>query len=184
MNRAEFSWSKAVEFKSSVVTTYALDSSTRPPGLALVKSRKLDLPLSSGLPAAPCFSAAEMRHNFAVWALERDAVSRRRLHLYYCVRCKWAFSVDDRRGSATPVDPNGNPIQAAEAAERLATFSSGPCPAFSRLIENRAFTQTAMPILTFREFFLALLEFWKARFRRWHQSLSPRRKQIHGSAGT
>jgi CheY-like chemotaxis protein len=64
---------------------------------------------------------------------------------YYCVRCKWAFRVDDRSGSVTPLDSNGNPIQELEAADRLATFGVGPCPVFTRLTGNARVTQVVPP---------------------------------------
>lgn len=163
----------------------ASDISTGLGGLTLVKTRKPALP-PKRRPGVPGFSAAEIRHNFALWALEQDPGSKRRLHLYYCIRCKWAFSVDDRRGVVTPVDSSGKPIQGAEAAQRLATFSSGPCPVFNLTRERRR-TQKVVPIANFRErlaaFLMARREVWKARFLRWHQAWLPRRERLHESAG-
>jgi hypothetical protein len=176
-----------VEFKSNVAAPrVSLDSRVPFRGLTLVNSHKPKAAERNTRPADPPFSAAEMRHNFAIWALEKDAASTRRLHLYYCVRCKWAFSVDDRRGLVTPVDPNGKAINGVEAAQRLATFSSGPCSVFNGLIERHRFTQEFTPIDTFRarlvEFFSFFGEVCKARFRQWRHFLSPRKRQIHGSA--
>jgi hypothetical protein len=155
-----------VELKSHVVQT-APDSNVRFPGLALVKPRKQGLSRRHARSGAPIFSAAEMRHNFAIWASEKDARSQRRLHLYYCLSCKWAFSVDDRRNSVVPLDLNGNPIQGAEAADRLATFGLGPCPVFSRLTEDRRLTQEVTPLKTFRGRLAALIlggcRAWKAK---------------------
>lgn len=96
----------------------------------------------------PIFSSAQMRHNFAIWALERDAAWGRRLHVYYCVRCRWAFSVDDRSGAVDPVGGDGNPIEGSAAATRLATFAQGPCPAFSALVGSSRLTQKITPFLT------------------------------------
>jgi hypothetical protein len=120
-----------VDFKSYVAAT-RVGSDQKVPfrGLTLVNSRKASTDNRQAWPVGPLFSAAQMRHNFAIWALERSGTSCGRLHLYYCLRCKWAFRVDDRSGSVPPLDLNGNPIQELEAAERLATFGVGPCPAF------------------------------------------------------
>jgi hypothetical protein len=104
-------------------------------------------PLHNRLNASgPPFTSAEMRHNFAIWALDHNEDHKqRRRHLYFCVRCEQAFSVDDRDGSATPLDSRGSPIEAREAARRLKTFSCGPCPAFSRLTRPR-FRSKVTPI--------------------------------------
>jgi hypothetical protein len=148
--------SKTVELKSHVVQT-AADSNVRFRGLTLVKPHKPVLSLRRKRSGIPIFSSAEMRHNFAIWALEPDAASGRRLHVYYCLSCKWVFSVEDRRYSVTPLDLNGNPIQGAEAAEKLTTFALGPCPVFSRLTEDRRVTQEVTPLETFRGRLAALI---------------------------
>jgi hypothetical protein len=138
--------SKAVDFKSYIAAT-RVGSDKRVPfrGLSLVNSRKPKTDNRQAWPKSQVFSAAEMRHNFAIWALEKSGTSGRQLHLYYCVRCKWAFRVDDRSGSVTPLDSNGNPIQELEAADRLATFGVGPCPVFTRLTGNARVTQVVPP---------------------------------------
>jgi len=164
-----------VELKSHVVRT-ALDSNVPFRGLALVKHRKPELSRKPAPSGAPIFSPSEMRHNFAIWALETDAASGRRLHLYYCLRCKWSFRVEDRWTvvTVTPLDENGSAIQSSEAAERLATFGLGPCPAFSRLTAGPRLTQEVTPSEMFRGRLAALISAgrraWKVRVWRGHQS--------------
>jgi hypothetical protein len=150
--------SKAVDFKSYIAAT-SVGSDKRVPfhGLTLVDSRKPKAGNRQAPPAAPVFSAAQMRHNFAIWALEKSGTSRHQLHLYYCVRCKWAFQVDDRNGLVTPLDPNGKPLQQSEAADRLATFGVGPCPVFTRLNESARVTQVVTRREALRARFAALL---------------------------
>jgi hypothetical protein len=166
--------SKAVELKSHVVRI-APNSNLPFRGLGLVKLRKPELSQKREPSGAPIFSPAEMRHNFAIWALETDTVSKRRLHLYYCLRCKWTFRVDDRWTvvTVTPLDTNGSPIQTSEAAQRLATFGLGPCSAFSRLTANPRLTQEAARLETFRGRLAALISAgrraWKARVWRHRQ---------------
>jgi hypothetical protein len=131
-----------VDYKVDLATSRAgLDNRVLFRGLALVSPRKPKPDDRKAALVGPLFSAAEMRHNFAIWGLEKSATSRRGMHLYYCVRCKWTFQVDDYSASVTPLDENGNPIQNPEAAERLATFGIGPCPAFSGLIGHGRLTQ-------------------------------------------
>jgi len=165
-----------VEFKSNVAPRIGLDSRVPFRGLTLVNSRKPKAADRNARPAGPLFSAAEMRHNFAIWALEKPATSRRRLHLYYCVRCKWAFRVDDYSGSVTPLDQNGNPVREPEAAERLATFGVGPCPVLSRLTGSARLTQvvTRSDVLRGRlaVLFSAMSRIWRRPNRDWRRPAS------------
>jgi hypothetical protein len=116
---------------------------------ALVSSSKVELsPARFGIGRA-AFTLAEMRHNFAIWPVNNHVDHRLKLHLYYCVRCKQAFSVDDWSGCATPVDSQGTPLKGSEAIKRLDTFSCGPCPALSRLTGPRP-TSNLIPIQTVR----------------------------------
>ena len=72
----------------------------------------------------------ERRHSFAIEALPKGEESTSRPYLYMCVRCKWAFRVNDRRGSIVSIDQTGEPLDEPENSRRAATFSFGPCPAF------------------------------------------------------
>jgi hypothetical protein len=131
-----------VDFKSYVAASRAgLDNNVPFRASVLENSRKPKRDDRKGGRADPLFSAAEMRHNFAIWALAKSALSRHQLHLYYCVRCKWAFRIDDNSGLVTPLDENSNPIPGSEAAERLATFGVGPCPVFNRFTTSAQITQ-------------------------------------------
>lgn len=140
--------------------------------LAPVKSSKVEFSPASA--AAPMFTPAETRHNFAIWTSKEDAVSGHEQHLYYCVRCKEAFSVGRRSGSITPLDPQGNAVQGTEAAKRLATFSQGPCPAFSALIASQRLTLKVIPIRTARGRVTKLIlmgrRTWKAVVGQWSRS--------------
>lgn len=124
-----------------------LVTSTMPPAnygsrrLTLVEQPNSKAMKRDGLPAAQTFSAAEMRHHFAIWKLTNDTAANENLQLYFCTRCKWAFSVDGRRALVTPLDGSGNQLAGAAARERLATFAWGPCPIFSRLTQNSRLTQ-------------------------------------------
>jgi hypothetical protein len=153
-----------------------LDSRVPFRGLALVNSGKPNAADRSARPAGPLFSAAGMRHNFAIWALEKSGTSRRHLHVYYCVRCKWGFLVNDHSGLVTPLDQNGNPIREPEAAERVATFGVGPCPVFSRLTGNGRLTQVVAPADVPRgrlaALFYAISRIWKRSNRGWRQPAS------------
>jgi hypothetical protein len=136
-----------------------LRTSLRFPGLSLVQPRKPQ-PASSPIYrncSEPLFSAAEMRHSFAIWALKEHPDSGRRQHLYYCLRCKWSFSVDDRRGSVTPLTSEGTPVEGPSAAARLATFGLGPCPVFATLVAGSRLTQVVTPVDTVRRIISTLV---------------------------
>jgi hypothetical protein len=146
-----FSESRTVELKSYAVAARApLGSNAGFNGLRLIRPRAPERPKRQTQAPSRAFSTAEMRHNFAIWSLDQKAAYGRQLHLYYCLRCKWSFSVDDRRGSVTPLDLNGHPIHGIEAAERLATFSLGPCPVFNHRIGNSRLTQQITAVETIR----------------------------------
>ncbi len=80
-----------------------------------------------------------MRHTFAIRAFEKPGLFKPRPYLYYCIRCKWTFRVNDRRGSVIAVDKAEQPVPAAENAKRIATFAEGPCPGSSQMLSARQF---------------------------------------------
>ena len=164
-----------MEVRSYVTPRIGLDGIERFRGLALVECNGPKRSHNKTCSGGQIFSAAEMRHNFAIWPLEK-AAPRQHLLLYYCVRCKWAFRVDGRRGSVTPVDQNGQPIEGAEAAARLATFGRGPCPVFRRLAGGLRSTQKVAPIVTFSArvgvLISAIRKAWKLSV--WRQRPQPR----------
>lgn len=180
-----------MEFKSNVAA-YSVSLKSEVPfrDLALVNSRKPEAAYKKARSAGSLFSAAETRHNFAIWPLEKSGTSRRRSHLYYCVRCKWAFRVDDS-GSVTSLDQNGNPVREREAAERLATFGVGPCPVFSRLTGSARLTQAVTRREVLRGRFAALLgvmdRIWKAPNRGWRRPVRSARgrtkMEVHSDEG-
>lgn len=135
-------------------------------GLRLIRPRAPERPQRKAQARPPAFSSAEMRHSFAIWSLDEETASGRRLHLYYCLRCKWSFSVDDRRDSVTALDLNGRPVQGIEAAERLATFSLGPCPVFNHWIENSRLTRKIAAAETIRTRLASLLLLLSSPFKR------------------
>jgi hypothetical protein len=163
-----------VEFDcEGVLPRTALDKMARFHRLSLVKSSKVELSPASVGTLGAMFTPAEMRHNFAIWEARQKLPAKRAVHLYYCVRCKQAFSVDDRSGAATPLDPHGDPIQGCEAARRLATFGDGPCPVFSGLIAGPRFTRKVIPIRDGRGRFTRLIlagsRTWKAAVGQWRR---------------
>ena len=165
-----------MESKANVVAARITSDRVPLRGMTLVNPRKPNDDTRNAQPGDPLFSAAEMRHNFAIWTLERSGTSRRRLHLYYCVRCKWAFQVENSTGSVMPLDQNGNPIQEPEAAQRLATFGVGPCPLFGRLTGSARLTQVITDSDVRRgrlaTLFYAMRRIWKTSDRSWRRTAS------------
>jgi hypothetical protein len=140
-----------MDFKSNLAAHQAgLNHRTPLRSLGLVKPRKPRTYNRTPWSIGPAFSASEMRHNFAIWTLERSGASLRHTHVYYCLRCKWTFQVNDSSGTVIPLDQNGLPIEEHEATERLATFGYGPCPVFSRLLGSTRQTKVIPPKEAFR----------------------------------
>ena len=78
-----------------------------------------------------------LRHNFAIWVMgRRPGWFKPQRYMYRCLRCKWAFIVNDEhsgslRVAADTVDPLGK----AEERRRLASFLEGPCPGYEAATE-------------------------------------------------
>jgi hypothetical protein len=139
--------------------------------LALLKSSKVEFSPTSFCSGRSAFTSSEMRHNFAIWAANNHADIRQRRHIYYCIRCKQTFSVDERDGSVSALDSYGHPLKASAAAKRLHTFSGGPCPAFKGLAGSRL-TSKIIPFQRARRFTVlgsAGRRAWKAILAQWHR---------------
>ena len=80
-------------------------------------------------------TTATTGHIFAIRAMEKlPGLFKPRRYLYHCARCKWTFIVNDgRRGSITAVGDGSAKLERDEAARRVATFATGPCPALEIL---------------------------------------------------
>ena len=83
-------------------------------------------------------SSNGLRHNFAIWVMGRKpGFFKPQRYMYRCLRCKWAFMVnDERRGSIRVAADKTGEITAAEAERRLATFEGGPCPGYQTAVEE------------------------------------------------
>jgi hypothetical protein len=77
----------------------------------------------------PPFTSNEMRHHFAIEALDKSGPFRPQPFLYTCVRCNWMFRVNDTRGSVIALDGLGRQFREPENAKRVVTFHRGPCSA-------------------------------------------------------
>jgi hypothetical protein len=124
------------------------------------------------------FTAANTRHNFAIWGIKNNADTRPQRHLYYCIRCKQAFSVDDRGGWVTPLDSQGNAIHGDEAIRRRNTFGGRPCPGLQRSHATTAHVENHTDSLSTRaltELSSAGRRALKARVAHWHQWLKMNR---------
>jgi hypothetical protein len=71
-----------------------------------------------------------LRHNFAIWVMgRRPGWFKPQRYMYRCLRCKWAFMVNDDHSGSVRV-AGDKQISAPEAQRRLATFVEGPCPGY------------------------------------------------------
>jgi hypothetical protein len=76
------------------------------------------------------FTDEEMRHHFAIEALDKPRSFRPQPYLYTCIRCGWIFRINDSRGSIIALDGLGRRLPDPENSKRIATFHGGRCPAF------------------------------------------------------
>lgn len=81
-------------------------------------------------------------HNFAIWVMGRKpGWFKPQRYMYRCLRCKWAFVVnDDYRGSLRIAADRASECTPEEEARRLATFAEGPCPGYQA--ENTPVVET------------------------------------------
>ena len=81
-----------------------------------------------------------LRHNFAIWVMgKRPGFFKPQRYMYRCLRCKWAFMVnEDHRGDLRVARDDGIEVSAKEAQLRLASFESGPCPGYQPAAEQSA----------------------------------------------
>lgn len=68
-----------------------------------------------------------LRHDFIIEDLGQAGWLRPHSYRYYCVRCRWTFLIEGRRGEVTALDEVGAPLPEAENARRISTFALGPC---------------------------------------------------------
>jgi len=93
------------------------------------------------------------RHNFAIWVMgRRPGFFKPQRYMYRCLRCRWAFVVnDEHRGSIRVAADKAGEITPAEAERRLATFEGGPCPGYQSASETAEEAQPANVIPIRRE---------------------------------
>jgi len=69
-----------------------------------------------------------MRHDYFIEYLGQAAGwFRSHRHRYTCLRCGWAFIVEDGRGRVTALDEFGAPMNGLLNGARVQTFVDGPC---------------------------------------------------------
>jgi|SRR5579862_3058607 hypothetical protein len=90
-------------------------------------------------------SSEEMKHNFSVQPADDTPFGRPRNLLCSCVRCKWTFQVSPDNGTIVAFNNVGQPLEGVEAKKRIATFATGPCPAFADFPEYEEANEKARP---------------------------------------
>jgi hypothetical protein len=73
-----------------------------------------------------------LRHNFAIWVMgRRPGWFKPQRYMYRCLRCKWAFVInDERRGSIRVAADKAGELTREEELRRIAGFTDGPCPGY------------------------------------------------------
>jgi hypothetical protein len=94
-----------------------------------------------------------LRHNFAIWVMgKRPGFFKPQRYIYRCLRCKWAFMVnDEHRGALRVARDDGVELSDEEAQRRLATFELGPCPGYQSNADRRAVHAPAARVIPMRK---------------------------------
>jgi len=82
---------------------------------------------------ARAIAAGKLKHNFVIKFLKKPGLFQPQPYLYFCVRCRFRYLVNQTRGTVVAVDSEGKPLSEPENSARIATFSQGPCPALEPL---------------------------------------------------
>jgi len=94
-----------------------------------------------------------LHHNYAIWVMgRRPGWFKTQRYMYRCLRCKWAFVInDERRGSIrVAADATGELTREKELC-RIATFTDGPCPGYEAAREASEESQLSNVIPMRRE---------------------------------
>ena len=68
-----------------------------------------------------------LRHNFAIWVMGRKpGWFKPQRYMYRCLRCKWAFMVNDDHSGSVRIAAEEQ-MSAGEERQRLDSFVAGPC---------------------------------------------------------
>jgi len=94
-----------------------------------------------------------LRHNFAIWVMGRKpGWFKPQRYMYRCLRCKWAFMVNDERsGSVRVAADTAGELSATEEQRRLASFVEGSCPGYQVESQEVEASQSANVIPLRRE---------------------------------
>jgi hypothetical protein len=96
----------------------------------------------------PANTPQNVRHDFVIKSMGRlPGFFKPHRYLYVCMRCKWSFMVNDgKRGVITALDRDRNPVNGADARERLKTFEIGPCPGLAVFARTPMFSRTTQSV--------------------------------------
>jgi hypothetical protein len=71
--------------------------------------------------------------------------------MYRCLRCKWAFMVnDERRGSLRCATDRAGELTREEAVRRIGTFAEGPCPGYQGATQESDESRQASNVVPMR----------------------------------
>jgi hypothetical protein len=86
-----------------------------------------------------------LKHNYHIEDLGRpQGWFKAHRYRYTCVRCGWAFLVENWSGKIRALASGNQPLPGPEGARRLATFVDGPCEPNAQGARRRS-AQTSKP---------------------------------------
>ena len=88
-----------------------------------------------------------LHHNFAIWVMgRRPGWFKPQRYMYRCLRCKWAFVVNDEGRGSVRVAADRGEISRDEELRRIATFADGPCPGYQSAPVPEELPDNVVPI--------------------------------------
>jgi hypothetical protein len=89
-----------------------------------------------------------LKHNFAIWVMgRRPGWFKPQRYMYRCLRCKWAFMInDERRGSIRCAADKAGELTREEELRRIATFADGPCRGYQEIRVPEELPQNVIPL--------------------------------------
>jgi len=78
-----------------------------------------------------------LRHNYAIWVMGRKpGWFKPQRYMYRCLRCKWAFIINDEGRGSLRVAADTPGLSREEELRRIASFTDGPCPGYQHETED------------------------------------------------
>jgi hypothetical protein len=81
-------------------------------------------------------AAGKLKHNFVIQLLKKSGFFQPQPYVYFCIRCRFTFLVNQTRGSVVAVNSGGKPLSDQEIRRVPQPFFKAPVPLWNPRIED------------------------------------------------